>query len=392
MFTSGDVGSPLEGQEVVATRGAQSCRWFPEVGHQGAAGAAVVALFPAVLLGCPTSPRADMGPSATAAVAVEASSGDVSETNSSVATTSPLLAKAEDAAPLLHATTEELLSLLPRPAEDAGATRQALLLRSLIGVTPGRFNQGNPALAHHNITRRACLDGLRGIVLQTDEQRKTCHGMENMIPIYGGGQPAVARTCIDIFEFPNRACELPLVWGTPSAAQTICALEGKRLCTESEWNLACKGDPLGGPDRTYAYGDDLDLTVCNTNKPHVTAPNGQWLCSALTAQSAWATCATETEPAGSFPRCRSRFGVFDQHGNVAEMMTRLDSDGTVDTQLKGSPFFYVDVARKPDEAQKPGTRETYPDQCTYDPRWHVEPLEGAVHSNYHLGFRCCLSP
>jgi formylglycine-generating enzyme len=41
--------------------------------------------------------------------------------------------------------------------------------------------------------------------------------------------------------------------------------------------------------------------------------------------------------------------------------------------------------------QKPGGRETYPDHCNYDPRWHVEPLEGSLHSNYHLGFRCCLS-
>jgi formylglycine-generating enzyme len=301
------------------------------------------------------------------------------------------VALADGATPLLHATTEELLSLIPRPEGNAEASRAGSLLWSLVGPVPGRFNQGNPALAHHDISRRACLEGLRSVVLQTEEQRKACHGMENMVPIYGHGRPAATRTCMDVFEFPNRACELPVVWGTPSGAQQICALEGKRLCTESEWNLACKGDPLGAPDRTYAYGDDLDLTACNTNKPHVTLPNGQWLCSALTAQTAWATCATETEPAGSFPRCRSRFGVFDQHGNVAEMMTRLDTDGGVYTQLKGSAFFYVDVARKPSEAQKPGARETYPDPCTYDPRWHVEALEGSTHSNYHLGFRCCLS-
>jgi formylglycine-generating enzyme required for sulfatase activity len=120
-------------------------------------------------------------------------------------------------------------------------------------------------------------------------------------------------------------------------------------------------------------------------------PDGQWLCNPRSAQVAWDTCATETEPSGAYPRCRSRLGVFDQHGNVAEMMTRKGTDGIVYTQLKGSAFFYVDVARRPDEAQKPGARETYPDQCSYDPRWHVEPLDGALHSNYHLGFRCCLS-
>ena len=106
------------------------------------------------------------------------------------------------------------------------------------------------------------------------------------------------------------------------------------------------------------------------------------------ASSAWKTCATNTEPAGSFPGCRSRFGVFDQHGNVAEIMTRLDPDGHTYSQLKGSAFFYTDVARKPDERQVKG-RETYPDHCAHDPRWHVEAIEGAMHVNYHLGFRCC---
>jgi hypothetical protein len=49
------------------------------------------------------------------------------------------------------------------------------------------------------------------------------------------------------------------------------------------------------------------------------------------------------------PRCRSRFGVFDQHGNVAEIMTRLEpADGEVKSQLKGSALFYVDA---------PGSRE-----------------------------------
>ena len=36
------------------------------------------------------------------------------------------------------------------------------------------------------------------------------------------------------------------------------------------------------------------------------------------------------------------------------MMTRLGPDGELLTQLKGSAFFYVDVARQPKEPQKPG--------------------------------------
>jgi sulfatase modifying factor 1 len=345
-------------------------------------------------LGCPTPARTDShsgGPPAVeAAPRVEAPVDAASPTDSGAAPVD-VARPDEDAGALERSTTEELLAVVPLAPDDAGAGRAEAILRTLIAPVAGRFNQGNPVNAHHDVTRRACLDGLRGIMLQTDEQKRTCHGMENMVPIYGGGDMASAKTCIDIFEFPNGACELPFVWGTPSEAERICSLEGKRLCKQDEWNQACRGDPEGKPDTTYAYGNDLDMTICNMNKPHESGPYGQWLCSAQTAETAWKTCATDTEPSGSFPRCRSRLGVFDQHGNVAEMMTRKGTDGAVYTQLKGSAFFYVDVSRTPTETQKPGARETYPDHCNYDPRWHVEPLEGAVHSNYHLGFRCCLS-
>jgi formylglycine-generating enzyme len=164
----------------------------------------------------------------------------------------------------------------------------------------------------------------------------------------------------------------------------VCHAQGKRLCTQDEWNLACRADPGGGPDRVYAYGDELDLTVCNTNKSRVAGP----FCDVSANDKLWTTCGTNTEPSGSFPRCRSRFGVFDQHGNVAEIMTRFEpADGKMYTQLKGSAFFYVDVAKKPTD---PGGYWTkYPDQCNFDPRWHVEKLEESAHMNYHLGFRCC---
>ncbi len=333
-------------------------------------------------------------------VSSEAPSGVA--TSSQVESSAPELPHAEPVAPdtsaasddpmAHHASSRELLlALVPPPAEyDAGPSFETA--RAFVAPVPGRFNQGNWALAKHAIGQRACLESLKGIVLQTPEQRTRCQGKRDMVPIYRGGDMASAKTCIDVFEFPNRVCELPFVWGTPAEADQLCRSEGKRLCSQNEWTLACAGDPAGGPDREYAYGDALDLNVCNTSKPHPFGPDGEtWLCSPRSAKTAWDTCATETEPSGAFPGCRSRFGVFDLHGNVAEIMTRPGAAGKKLTQLKGSAFFYVDVARQPNEVQRPGGRETYPDHCAFDPRWHVEILPEAVHSNYHLGFRCCLS-
>jgi hypothetical protein len=282
----------------------------------------------------------------------------------------------DDPMALHYDTPEALRSLLG----------EAATLPFPVGGGPWHFSQGNRAIAHHSIGQRACLEGLKDVVLQTPEQRARC-GADAMVPVWErGGNVDSAKYCIDLFEFPNKACELPFVFITPSQAVRVCHAQGKRLCTQDEWNLSCRADPAGGADRVYAYGDEMDLSVCNTNKSR--AAGGYPSCDVSTNERLWTTCGTNTEPSGAFPRCRSRFGVFDQHGNVAEIMTRFEpADGKMYSQLKGSAFFYVDVAKKPTD---PGGYWTkYPDQCNFDPRWHVEKIEESSHMNYHLGFRCC---
>jgi sulfatase modifying factor 1 len=326
--------------------------------------------------------------SATASASASASaSAPASASASASATASAATADAGAGDPMaLHLESkEELLALFEikrPPKRDSNA--DGFLDKSFGPGAPWRINQGNKAIAKHSVAKAACLAALEGVTIQTEEQKKIC-GAENMVPVWKKGKKP--KTCIDVFEFPNKPCELPVVWVAPVQAKVICDLQGKRLCKQEEWMLACRGDPDGGKDQTFAYGDEMDLSVCNTNKPAATfGPD----CDADSAKSAFQTCPTNTEPAGAFPRCRSRFGVFDQHGNVAEIMMRFDPDGHFYSQLKGSAFFYVDVARKPDEPQVKG-RETYPDHCNYDPRWHVEPMNEAWHVNYHLGFRCCKS-
>jgi hypothetical protein len=277
--------------------------------------------------------------------------------------------------PALQARDQaELMTLVPLEA--------AWLAKYLDVEGPGHTNQGNPEIAHHEISRDACRKGLLGVVIQTPAQQARCGGHENMVPVEGDK----TSFCIDVFEFPNRACELPFVWVGPTVARTLCERLGKRLCTQQEWVRACAGDPAGGEDWRYAYGSELDLTRCNTNKR--AAALNKRPCDARTIYAAWDSCGSHTEPSGAFPGCRSRYGVYDLHGNVAEEMTRWDvKDGRTVSQLKGSAFFYVDVHRKDGGERK---RENYPDHCAHDPRWHVEPMSRAWHVNYHLGFRCCL--
>ena len=347
--------------------------------------------------GTTASPRPEDAPGAPSPRAADEPAPSTDSGGAASTDADAVSANSDDPVALHKDTAEELLALPWPPTLADGGT--GALSSYFFAPTPGRFNHGNRAIARHAVGKATCLRGLEGITLQTEAQRAQCKGAENMVPIYEGGKPEAARACIDVFEFPNRACELPMVWGSPAQAQTICAQQGKRLCSDREWNLGCGGDPAGKERWIYAYGNEMDSSACNTEKPHEFGPDGkQWRCNVHDARSAWSTCSTDTEPSGAFPRCRSRFGVYDQHGNVAEEMTRIADardgrePGTVLTQLKGSAFFYVDVSRRHDQAQpKDAPRETYPDHCGFDPRWHVEVLKDAQHVNYHLGFRCCKS-
>jgi len=286
-------------------------------------------------------------------------------------------------------TREDLLSLfsIKELTEQEKKTIQPDgFLRAMFNPDgPSHANQGNKAIAQHTISKEKCLEGLKDIVLQTPEQKAKCGGAENMVPVWVKGKEA--WYCIDIFEFPNKACELPMVWTQPPLAKKVCELQGKRLCSDIEWNIACRGDPDGGDDWRYAYGNKLDIEICHTNLRH------RLPCVVQNAGTTWKTCSTDTEPSGAFPKCRSRFGVFDQHGNVAEVMMRREGDKVL-TQLKGSAWFYVELAKEPNEPVPATTTNktgAYPDHCNFDPRWHVEQLNEAQHVNYHLGFRCCKS-
>ena len=98
---------------------------------------------------------------------------------------------------------------------------------------------------------------------------------------------------IDRFEFPNRVKNkdgspvLPSAKVTWSAAAEACASVGKRLCTEEEWEKACKG-----PENTiYSYSDVYDEEMCG---------NG----------------VEEIHHLGQNEACISGYGVADMSGNL----------------------------------------------------------------------------
>ena len=98
---------------------------------------------------------------------------------------------------------------------------------------------------------------------------------------------------IDVFPFPDEDGAIPITNVTQSAAQGLCGERGKRLCSELEWERACKG-----PDNhRYEYGDAYHAERCGMG------------------------ASPQMRPVGLRVGCRSDFGVRDMHGGAFEWTT-----------------------------------------------------------------------
>jgi len=274
----------------------------------------------------------------------------------------------------------------------------------------GFIGQGNPAITVHTVPAKECeaelaLPEIGGI--QDPEFERIC-GAPYMAPLY---DPLIAvaeesRACIDQFEFPNIPGVYPVVWVRANEAGQLCEAVGKRLCDAHEWEGACAGR-LEPPDYFFELAQGVDAATAiermRDRHNHVHAEDKVWsygssyrtgICAASSQKSPdcgggdWATCGSNTFPAGCFPECRSSLGVYDLHGNAAEhmnlpldeqqMSSRGSGLGYGYTEMKGSWFIFDGY-------------KAHEDHCRWRaPFWHgSKVVDERSHRNYHLGFRCC---
>jgi len=139
--------------------------------------------------------------------------------------------------------------------------------------------------------------------------------------------------CIDVYEYPNRSGQVPQMNVSWDKAKELCQKQGKRLCTEAEWEKACRGKE----GLRWPYGNVFDDNLCNSES---------------TAGAARALAVS-----GKFSRCLSPYEVFDMSGNVAEW--------TEEKVVKGGSFLNSD----------------------YGVRCAARKLKVSVASE--MGFRCC---
>ncbi|MCC6213933.1 MAG: SUMF1/EgtB/PvdO family nonheme iron enzyme [Polyangiaceae bacterium] len=107
---------------------------------------------------------------------------------------------------------------------------------------------------------------------------------------------------IDVLAYPNEEGAIPLTNVSQARAGELCAAQRKRLCTELEWERACKGPD----DLTYEYGDLHRAERCGTG------------------------AAAAPRPAGLRAGCKSDFGVRDLHGGAWEWTASPWGRGTTE--------------------------------------------------------------
>jgi serine/threonine protein kinase len=143
------------------------------------------------------------------------------------------------------------------------------------------------------------------------------------------------QVCIDTYEFPGKG-ELPRVQVSFVEAAQLCGGRGARLCSESEWEHACRGPS----NAAYPYGAAFVAGKCNSK-----GSGGKLM------------------PSGSLAGCKSAAGAFDMSGNAAEWVM-LESQMPA---IKGGSA----LAGDPDSA------------C--DKKLEAKSLAGGP----LVGFRCC---
>ena len=173
------------------------------------------------------------------------------------------------------------------------------------------------------------------------------------------GKTVKKHFCIDKYEYPNRLGATPVVMKTWYQAADACKAQGKRLCGDSEWTLACEGQER----LPYPYGYERNSQACNIDKPHPDV-NEVAMANPLTRDAEVARL-WQGENSGTRESCVSPFGAMDMTGNVDEWVIN-ESGLPYKSGLKGG---YWGPVR---------------DRCRPMTTAHYEQFVF-----YQIGFRCC---
>jgi sulfatase modifying factor 1 len=154
--------------------------------------------------------------------------------------------------------------------------------------------------------------------------------------------------CMDRYEAPNIEGSLPMAMQSAQDGLRWCQERGRRLCTEAEWEAACRasGEPCHN-DQQWRPWDRKTVD------------------QASEIARLW-----QGAPSGSHPECRTPSGIYDLRGNVEEWVVSKKAGPHTKARdwpytLKGGWWAKVTACGKTNDAHEPWFRF------------------------YETGFRCC---
>ena len=146
-------------------------------------------------------------------------------------------------------------------------------------------------------------------------------------------------------------------------ANEKCHSLGKRLCTDSEWTLACEGKER----LPFPYGYVRNAGACNIDRPYIVPDDDKW--GDPRQRPAEIARLDQRDPSGARESCVSPFGVYDMTGNVDEWVyneSGYQKERPYVSGLKGGDWGPVRDRCRP--------------MTTDHNQWHT---------GYQIGFRCC---
>jgi formylglycine-generating enzyme len=161
--------------------------------------------------------------------------------------------------------------------------------------------------------------------------------------------------CIDRYEAaqPDGMPQADLSW---TQAKKSCEDQGKRLCQEREWTLACEGEEM----RPHPYGFERSSNLCNQDRKDVVNKDKGILID-------------HRQPVTGNPNCISPFGAQNMVGNIDEWVV-----------LDHTHFSQRDNGRKMDSGLKGGWWGPLRNRCRPTTVDHDE-----LFHELQTGYRCC---